>query len=116
MTNLQKFAQIFKGEEGLDELIIDNFNNQDADKYELNGIEYYIFTENDIQEQLDEDFESELWDFCADAERINFQIARIVERIIDSSFNYKNVDDNYDELQKFDLYTKEGDIYIYTAK
>ena len=35
-TNLQMFAKLFADEEGINEFILENFNNQDAKEYEFN--------------------------------------------------------------------------------
>lgn len=115
-TNLQIFAKLFADEEGINEFILDNFNNQDDTKYELNGIEYIMFTENEVQDQLDEDFEAEVWDFALECERINYQLAQIIERSMSIEYNYKRIKDDYDTLSKYDFQTSGDGFYIYTEK
>ena len=58
-TNLQVFAELFAGQEGLDEFLVANFNNQNELEYEFNGTTYYLFTREEVQDILNEDFETE---------------------------------------------------------
>jgi len=115
-TNLQIFAKLFADEEGINEFILDNFNNQDDTKYELNGIEYIMFTENEVQDQLDEDFKTEVWDFASECERINYQLAQLIKRSMSIKYNYKRVKDDYDTLNEYYFECSDEEIYIYTKK
>ena len=48
MTNLQRFVEFYKNESGIEQFILDNFDNQDSSTFELNGKLYYILTEFEL--------------------------------------------------------------------
>ena len=119
-TNLQKFATLFEGEEGeegLNEFIIENFNNQDADKYELNGTLYYLFDESDVMEQLDEDFDIEV-DELIDSLSYgsHSHLADIVRKAMTLDYNYKTVANDYDLLENYYFENMGDGLYVYTKK
>ena len=118
-TNLQRFAELFSSEEGINEFILENFNNQDSDKYVLNDIEYHLFNRNDVQDQLDEDFDWEITELCEEIRMMrsisnSIQLANIIENRIDSSFNYKTVDNDYSDLRDYCFQESDGELYVYT--
>lgn len=115
-TNLQIFAKLFADEEGINDFIVENFNNQNDTVYELNGIEYTMLTESEVQDQLDEDFEAEVWEFATECERINYRLSQIIERSMSIEYNYKTIKGDYDTLSKYNYETSGDGFYIYTEK
>ena len=113
MTNLQRFTELYKDEPNIEQFILDNFNNQEAKEYELNGNHYYIFNPLDVQDQLNDDFEEELYDFIYNNERNYPEICKIIEREIDYTHNYKTVRSDYDSLKNYSFEASDGTIYVY---
>lgn len=113
-TNLQRFAELYADEEGINELILENFNNQDSKEYILNGTIYYLFDKEDIQEKLDEDFNEELSDLIEKIEYDYFKLSQVIYRNIDERNNYKNYKDDYDDLKNYLFECGDDEIYIYT--
>ena len=119
-TNLQRFAELFKDEENIQNLILDNFSNQNDDKYTLNGVEYYIFTKSEVQDLLDEDFENEveeLSDFLGYGRGSEFsQFKDIVRSAISIEFNDKDVASDFDNLKDYEFESMDDLIFVYTRK
>jgi hypothetical protein len=119
-TNLQRFAELFKDEDNIQNLILDNFSNQDDDKYTLNGIDYYIFTKSEVQDLLDEDFENEveeLSDFLGYGRGSEFsQFKDIVRNAISIEFNDKDVASDFDNLKDYEFESMDDLIFVYTRK
>lgn len=113
MTNLQRFTELYKNEPNIEQFILDNFNNQEAKEYELNGNHYYIFDASDVQDKLNDDFEEELFDLIYDNEGNYPNICRIIEREIDYSHNYKTIPKDYDSLKNYSFEASDGIIYVY---
>lgn len=119
-TNLQRFAELYKDEEGINEFILENFNNQDSDKYEFNGTEYLIFTANDVQDALDEDFEWELIELIDELQygrSSEFShLAGSIERAVTIDYNYKDIRSDFDNLREYYFEASDETIYVYTKK
>jgi hypothetical protein len=119
-TNLQRFAELFKDEDNIQNLILDNFSNQDDDKYTLNGIDYYIFTKSEVQDLLDEDFENEveeLSDFLGYGKGSEFsQFKDIVRSAISIDYNDKSVPNDFDNLKDYEFESMDDSIFVYTRK
>lgn len=120
-TNLQRFAEMFSLEEGINEFILENFNNQNSDNYTLNDIEYHIFSKDDVQNELNSDFEWEISELCEEIRMMrdisnSIQLADIIENQIDTSYNYKSVNNDYSNLRNYEFQESDGVLYVYTEK
>jgi hypothetical protein len=116
-TNLQRFAELFKDSEGIEQVILDNFNNQDDTSYTLDGITYHIFDEEKVKDILDEDFDNEIYDFCYELEYKYPNIVKVIEANIEGyHHNYKRVQTHYDMLNDWCFEATDDEIYVYTEK
>lgn len=116
MTNLQRFVELYKGEPNIEQLIFDYFENQNSNTFEFNGELYYIFSESDVEDRLDEDFIEEVSEFILDNEKYYPKICSIINDVIGYEHNYKTVEKDYDTLKEYYFECSDGVIYVYTQK
>lgn len=57
MTNLQLLYSVLRETEDFDDIILDNFLNQDDNEYEINGTLYAILTLNDLKDIYSSDID-----------------------------------------------------------
>lgn len=125
MTKLQSLVEVLqkdKSIQGLDQLIIENFYNQEEDEYNVEGTRYFILTENEVQDLLDNQFEEELYEASEIlyeasqnlAHKGYYEIAKMVKNLdLDNNYfkAYKDSEkvNNYIFISKAD----NGNYYIY---
>lgn len=116
MTRLQELLNVLSDQISIglrDDVILENFDNQDATYYEIDGQGYYIFDRHEVTKELMSQYEEDVKDFT------NFISSRdefrhIVEEIyldevaynLASSFEYK-------DLNNYEFVTSSGNYYIY---
>ena len=117
MTKLQSLVEILQKDEsiqGLDQLIVENFYDQEDKRYNVEGTRYFILTEDEVQDLLDNQFEEEL--YIAGEELGNkgyYEIAKIVQSLDVDNNNYLRA---YKDAEKVDDYIfigKTDNYYIY---
>ena len=120
-TNLQifvkLFAEFFTDKEEINDFIIENFNNQDANSYLFDGTLYYLFDKDDVEEQLDEDFEIEIMELIDFIKYREFgNLVKPIETALSINYNYKTVKNDFDTLLNYGFKCSGDGIYIYTKK
>ena len=117
MTKLQSLVEVLQKDEsiqGLDQLIVENFYNQEDKEYNIEGTRYFILTEDEVQDLLDDQFEEELYTASEKLEdKGHYKIARIVQNLNIDNNNYLRA---YKDAEKVDDYIfigKTDNYYIY---
>ena len=116
MTKLQSLVEILQKDEsiqGLDQLIVEHFYNQENNEYTLNDIYYFILTEDEVQDLLDQQFEDELYEASILLENKNFyEISELVQNI-NYEFNYLKAFDDADKVKNYNFIGKTSNYYIF---
>lgn len=116
MTKLQSLLEVLQKDEptqGLDKLIIENFYNQEKTEYVFNDIRYFILTEYEVQDLLDEKFENELYETSEKLkDKGHYQIANIVQNL-DMDYNYLKAYKDAEEVDEYIFIGKTDYYYIY---
>ena len=116
MTKLQLLVEVLQKDEsiqGLDQLIIENFYNQENNKYTFNDIRYFILTEDEVQDLLDAQFEEELYIACEKLEnKGHYEIAKIVQGL-DLDYNYLRAHKDAEKVNDYIFIGDANNYYIY---
>ena len=116
MTKLQSLIEVLQKDEptqGLDKLIVENFYNQENNEYVFNNIRYFILTEDEVQDLLDNQFEDELYQASEKLENKGYyQVARIVQSL-DLDNNYLKAYKDAEKLNDYIFIGKTDYYYIY---
>lgn len=116
MTKLQSLIKVLQKDEptqGLDKLIIENFYNQEKMEYVFNDTRYFILTEDEVQNLLDEQFEDELYQVVEELEyKGHYEIAKMVQGL-DLDNNYLRAYKNAEKVNNYIFIGKTDYYYIY---
>lgn len=116
MTKLQSLIEILQNNKSIQELekfITENFYNQEEDEYNIEDTCYFILTEDEVQDLLDERFEEELYEASeALAYKRHYDIARIVANL-DSDHNYLRAYKDAEKVNNYTFIGKTDNYYIY---
>lgn len=116
MTKLQSLIEVLQKDEptqGLDKLIIENFYNQEKMEYVFNDTRYFVLTEDEVQNLLDEQFAEELYEAGEKLEyKGHYEIAKIVQDL-DLDNNYLKAYNDAEKLNNYIFIGKTDYYYIY---
>ena len=116
MTKLQSLVEILQKDEsiqGLDKLIVENFYDQEKTEYNIEGVRYFILTEDQVQNLLDEQFAEELYEAGEKLEyKGHYEIAKIVQDL-DLDNNYLKAYKDAEKLNDYIFIGKTDYYYIY---
>ena len=116
MTKLQSLIEVLQKDEptqGLDKLIVENFYNQEKTEYVFNDTRYFVLTEDEVQNLLDEQFAEELYEAGEKLEyKGHYEIAKIVQDL-DLDNNYLKAYNDAEKLNNYIFIGKTDYYYIY---
>lgn len=116
MTRLQQLVEVLQKDEsiqGLDQLIVENFYNQEKDEYNVEGIRYFILTEYEVQDLLDEKFENELYEASEKLrDKGHYEIADLVQNL-DIDYNYLRACKDAEKVDEYIFISKTNNYYIF---
>jgi hypothetical protein len=115
-SNLRRFVKLFENEEGINDVILTYFDNEDTSKINLNGTIYYILQDWEVEDKLIEAAEIEAYDFIHNIEDEYPEIASILSSNISAVMLDKPFEDNFDKLEGFEFIEADDKIFVYTKK
>ena len=116
MTNLQKLLSVLNLNEDIkSKTIVDNFNNQDNDKFFIDEGIYKLYTRNEVEDILFDDYENKFCDFTDNLYKCEYSslFSRIVERLESNILSQAVENSDGEEIPNHIFIDVVDDLYIY---
>jgi hypothetical protein len=116
MTRLQELLEIIGdkiGPELRDDIILDNFDNQEESYYEISGIGYYIWDRGEVIDELVIQYEDDVRELKK-VLKMHEEFSHIIDQLyLDDIPESLARDFDYTELQSYDFVGRGDNYYIY---